>query len=146
MKTGSELSDAILKAFEPPESGFVGIVDNLLQLCHTAQLEIAWSGNACRVCFRRGTVEEVLDVPLRKSVFRAILARVAALCNQQRAESVSPYGGRGEIRLDSGPILSVQFENTAAEQRLNMAHRESNGLNGAGQPLAPGSIDAVPPL
>ena len=131
MKTASGLSDALFRAFEPPETGFVGIADNLLQLCLGASVEIAWEQNACRVSMRRGAVEEVVEVPLRKSAFRAVLARIAVLCNERRANSVSPYGGCGEIALDSGPVVSVRFENTSAVQSLGLAHRESNGVGHA---------------
>jgi hypothetical protein len=128
MKTASELSDAVFRAFEPPETGFVGIADNLLHLCLNASVEVTWGENACRVSLRRGAVEEVVGVPLRKSVFRAVLARIAVLCNERRADSVSPYGGRGEIALDSGPVVSVRFENTSAAQSLGLAQQVSNGV------------------
>ena len=131
MKTASVLSDAISRAFEPPDTGFVGIADNLLRLCLGASVEITWGQDACRVSLRQGAVEEVVGVPLRKSVFRAVLARVAVLCNERRADSVSPYGGCGEIILDSGPVVSVRFENTSAVQILGLAHRESNGVGHA---------------
>jgi hypothetical protein len=131
MKTASGLSDAVLRAFEPPDTGFVGIADNLLQLCLGASVEITWGQDACRVSMRNGAAEEVVDVPLRKSVFRAVLARIAVLCNERRADSVSPYGGCGEIALDSGPVVSVRFENTSAVQSLRLAHREPNGVGHA---------------
>lgn len=133
MKTVSGLADAVFRAFEPPETGFVGIADNLLRLCLGASVEITWGQNACRVSLRQGAAEEVVGVPLRKSVFRAVLARIAVLCNQRRADSVSPYGGCGEIILDSGPVVSVRFENTSAVQSLGLALRESDGVGHAGE-------------
>ena len=62
------------------------------------------------------------DVPLRKSALRAILARVAALCNERTPNSVSPYGGQGELSVGANPavVFRVRFANTLAEQRLEL--------------------------
>lgn len=62
----------------------------------------------------------VVRVPLPKSVFRAVLARLAALCNEQKAGAVSPYGGLGQIVIGTEPskVVSVSFTNTTAEQTV----------------------------
>src|SRR5208282_5382429 len=59
---------------------------------------------------------------LRKSVFRAILARVAVLCNERSPNSVSPYGGQGEVSVGADPAMTfrVEFANTPDEQRLEL--------------------------
>ena len=58
-----------------------------------------------------------------KSVFRAALARIATLCNERNPNSVSPYGGAGELTVDAGPplVIRVQFVNTPDEQSLELA-------------------------
>jgi hypothetical protein len=128
MSTATGLT--VCKAFEPPETGFVGIVDNLLQLCLGGEITIEWTGNACRVRVRHGTVEETQDIALRKSVFRAILARIAALCNQHRPGAVSPYGGSGEIHLTRA-TFSADLVNTTAEQSVHLKHLSTNGVQAA---------------
>lgn len=57
-------------------------------------------------------------IPLPKSVFRALLARLAALCNERKPNSVSPYGGTGEVVIEGAPpkVIRVWFTNTPAEQ------------------------------
>jgi hypothetical protein len=70
-----------------------------------------------------GVWEELSDVSLRKSVFRAILARVATLCNEFAPDSVSPYGGTGQFVLPSHPgvVVRVDFANTPDAQELRIA-------------------------
>jgi len=65
---------------------------------------------------------EQIGIPIRKSVFRAILARVAAVCNERVPNSVSPYGGHGEVSVSANPakVFNVEFINTPAEQRLRI--------------------------
>jgi hypothetical protein len=142
MKTATALAGALAKAFDPPPSGFVGIVDNLLQLCRGGELELAWQSNACHVQIRQGSVEEILDLPLRKAVLRAMLARIAGLCNERQPGSVSPYGGRGEISLgpEAQAVFSVHFVNTAAQQSLKLAHQSHDGTNAADQVVNSGDV------
>jgi hypothetical protein len=128
VNTAAEMS--VSKAFEPPENGFVGIVDNLLQLCLGGAITIVWTGNGCRVGIRHGTVEETHDIALRKSVFRAILARIATLCNQHKPDSVSPYGGNGEIHVTTA-TFSAYLVNTTAEQSVQLKHLSTNGVGAA---------------
>jgi hypothetical protein len=64
-----------------------------------------------------------MELPLPKSVFRAILARLAAMCNERIPDSVSPYGGEGELSVGTDPpaIFRVAFTNTAGGQRLDVS-------------------------
>jgi hypothetical protein len=148
MNSATVLADALARAFEPPASGFVGIVDNLLQLCRGGDVELAWQSNACHVRIPQGTVEETLDLPIRKAVFRAILARIAALCNQCQPDSVSPYGGRGEIHLGPGPqtVFSANFVNITAEQSLKLVHLNHNGRNAIDQHVCSGHVTSNAPV
>ena len=76
-------------------------------------------------------VEELIELPLRKSAFRAILARVAVLCNERCPNSVSPYGGQGELLVDTDPAtaLRVAFVNTPDEQSLELASLRNEGMH-----------------
>jgi hypothetical protein len=122
MNTTSPFAGTLRNAFERPSRGVVGLVDDLLRLCQEQGLQLDWQADRCRVRSLAGGSEEVLDRPVRKSVFRAILARVAALCNERSPNSVSPYGGQGELLAGGDPaaIFRVTFANTPDEQRLEL--------------------------
>ena len=59
---------------------------------------------------------------MQKSLARAILARVAALCNERNPSSVSPYGGQGEVTLFNDPeaIVQVSVVNTPTSQNMKL--------------------------
>src|SRR5882724_2480618 len=122
MNTTSQISGALRSAFERPTRGVVGLVDDLLRVCQEQSLQLDWQTDRCRVRSLTDGSEEVRDRPLRKSVFRAILARVAALCNERKPNSVSPYGGQGELLVSTDPpaIFRVAFANTTDEQKLEL--------------------------
>ncbi len=113
-------SKEILRIFEPTERGVVGLVDDLLAFCREGNLHMAWTGGCCRLRLVRNEAEVLVEAPIPKSVFRALLARIAALCNERRPKSVTPYGGQGELLLAAAaPVLfQATFTNTPAEQNL----------------------------
>src|SRR5262245_19273732 len=118
MSTASELPGALRRGLERPTRGVVGLVDDLLALCQEHGLQLEWQDGRC--CIRSGSngSEDVIESPLRKSEFRAVLARVAALCNERRPGSVSPYGGKGDLSVvtDGAATVRVSFANTTDEQ------------------------------
>ncbi len=116
----STLSDTLRRAFEPSSSGFVGIVDNLLAISDGGNLEIVWQTGSCRAKIRRGVAEGFAEIPFRKSVFRAILARIALLCNETRPDLVSPYGGDSKLAVgeNASRVFQIEFINTPDEQKL----------------------------
>jgi hypothetical protein len=122
MSTTSPLSGALRQVFMQPTRGIVGLVDDLLAVCLAQGLQLDWQTDHCRARSGEGEWEELEDVPLRKSVFRAVLARVAVLCNERSPKSVSPYGGQGELSIGASPgtVLRVAFVNTPAAQRLEL--------------------------
>jgi hypothetical protein len=75
--------------------------------------------------------QESVAVPFQKSVFRAILARLAALCNEQSPDSVSPYGGASELSVGTSPpvVFCVAFANTPAEQWLEVRRKEEESAS-----------------
>jgi hypothetical protein len=125
------------RTFEPGRRGVVGLVDDLLSLCREQGLQLDWQADRCRVRPLGARPQESTEVALPKSVFRAILARMAALCNERVPDSVSPYGGEGELSVGTSPptIFRVAFTNTPGEQRLEVRrladHRDGATADGA---------------
>jgi hypothetical protein len=105
-----------------PTRGIAGLVDDLLGACADHRLQVDWNADCCRIRCNEGNWEELIDLPVRKSVFRAILARVAVLCNERAPNSVSPYGGQGELKTNAAASTTfhVTFINTPAEQKLEL--------------------------
>lgn len=112
-------SEAIRVVFTQPARDLAGMVDDLLAVCSEHDLELDWRADCCRVRSRTEDWRDVDDQPLRRSSFRGLLARLAALCNECRPGSCSPYGGKGEIAV-GGAVFQLVFTNTPAEQRLQL--------------------------
>jgi hypothetical protein len=121
--------ERIQKALEPTGLGVVGLVEALLALSRDEGLQLDWHADRCHARRPGAGPTQSAEVPLRKSVFRAILARVAALCNERAPSSVSPYGGQGELAVDSCPptVIRVAFVNTPGEQRLELTPVRQEG-------------------
>jgi hypothetical protein len=120
MNTASSSSDILRRVLDQPQGGIPGLVDDLLAACRDHGIQLDWQSGRYRVRSLGEEWRELGDVPLRKAVFRAILARLAVLCNEHRPGSTSPYGGKGAIAVGTNPltILHVDFANTPQEQRL----------------------------
>ncbi|MGL6097925.1 MAG: hypothetical protein ACRC7O_19255 [Fimbriiglobus sp.] len=131
-------AELIQKAFRPTPRGVVGFVEDLLDLSLVHQLRFGFTEGHCSVRRLGADHADTLTVPLPKSVFRAALARVAALCNEQHPGSVTPYGGEGEVALPppfspngSPPSTCyVSFTNTPTEQQLEMRFSRSSAGDG----------------
>lgn len=128
MNTTAQLSGALQDAFDIPTHGVIGLVDDLLRLCPKEGLQLVWQSGHCRVISVANNSEDVFELPLPKSVFRAILARVAELCKDQNADSVSPYGGQSRFVVAADPprTLKVTFMNTTDEQELELVPETVN--------------------
>jgi hypothetical protein len=87
---------------------------------------------------------DTVEAPLRKSVVRSALARVGALCNEQRPNSVSLYGGHGELSVRSDPatVLQVAFANTPDIQYLELIRIASKG-RGDGERSEHGTVQTA---
>jgi hypothetical protein len=105
-----------------PTRGIAALVNDFLTVCHEQRLQLNWQAGHLHARALGGDAEDEIDVPIPKSVFRAILARVAALCDERSPGSVSPYGGAGELSIEGNPpkILRVAFTNTPGEQRVDL--------------------------
>jgi hypothetical protein len=133
-------SEQLQRVFSPADRGVVGLVDDLLRLCQGQGLQFDWHANQCRIRPLGPEPREAAEIPLPKSVFRAILARMTVLCNERMPNSVSPYGGAGELSVDTNPptVFQVAFTNTPREQRLEVRCGETamnlvEDANGAAQ-------------
>lgn len=128
----NELRECVLH----PTNAIVGLVDDVLKLCRLHRLQINWRDNRCRVKPIAEDIEEVLEFPLRTSVFRAILARIATLCDEQNPGTFSPYGGNG-ILVDGTDVttkLEASWVNTTGEQRLTIVPVAKSTPLSAGSP------------
>src|SRR5437660_10757423 len=91
------LSDRLTRAFTRPGRGILGLVDDLLAASREQDIRLGWQAGRCQVSISRAEPPMRIEVPVQKSVVRAVLARVAALCNERVPNSVSPYRGLGEV-------------------------------------------------
>ncbi len=135
MNATSQLTEVIRRVFERPERGVVGRVDDLLRLYPGQGLRIEWHGDRRQLSCPANGSGQALAVPLRKSAFRALLARVAVLCNERAPNSVSPYGGQGELSAGANPpaVFRVSFANTPAEQKLELMTETEPASEGNGK-------------
>jgi hypothetical protein len=134
MIRSTPVAERIREAFKPTPRGVMGLVDDVLNLCRAHQLRINFYDGHCSVRRLGADAQDTLDVPLPKSVFRAALARIAAVCNEQHPHSVAPYRGEGEIILPT-PVsptdlppstCHVSFVNTPSEQNLEVRFSRSS--------------------
>jgi hypothetical protein len=123
MKNQAPFPERLQRTFAPTHRGVIGVVDDLLGLCREQGLELTWHANKCQVRPLGTGPQEATEVPLQKSVFRAILARLAALCNERSPNPVSPYRGEGEFSVGTSPpaVFRVAFTNTPGEQRVEVS-------------------------
>jgi len=121
MSNRSSIFARLAHAFSTPHNGVLGLVDDVLKIATEEDLLLKWHDGHCSITVINGDPEDRIDLPFRMSVFRAALARVAALCNEQTTEDVSPYGGTANLKWGDPPVgLHVVFVNTPAEQRLEL--------------------------
>jgi hypothetical protein len=118
MNHASTLAELIRPVFQSRSRGVVGVVDDLLEICRDRGLSLEWHAGQCRIGPVELLPDQEIEVPLAKSVFRAVLARLAAPCNEHRPNSVSPYGGVGVLKVGADPsrLCAVAFTNTADQQ------------------------------
>jgi len=109
-------------ALADPGQGVIGLVDKLLMASRQQDIRLGWQNGACVLSDLNGEQIDSVGVPLRKSVFRATLARIAALCNERYPDSVSPYGGRGTIAIEGDPstLIRATFVNTPDTLSLDL--------------------------
>lgn len=113
------LPDRIRRALTVPTRGVLGLVDELLAVACEQDIRLRWQDGQCLVS--APTVDPPIGVPVPKSVVRAVLARIAALCNERVPDSVTPYGGEGEVSVgDTVTVVRARFVNSPEEQSLEL--------------------------
>ena len=119
------LIDRLTRALIQPVGGVVGLVDELITVSRQQRIELTWHVDLCQIALTSTNPPAEITVPMSRAVFRAMLARIATLCNASHPDSVSPYGGRGELVCGSDPALTVAviFENTTDQQSLKLMAR-----------------------
>jgi len=148
MSNPSSSLELVGQVLRPTNGGVVGLVNDLLGLCPEQGLELDWHADRCRVHSLGVEPEKSIEVPLPKSVFRAVLARLAALCNERDPGSVSPYGGEGEliVGVDPATVCRVAFTNTSSAQRVRLTRiPRDNQARERQRPEQPG-LDSDPRL
>jgi hypothetical protein len=105
------------------------------------------AGSALAAALLSGEWEpEPIAVPIPKSAFRAMLARLAALCNERAPASTSPYGGEGELLVGTdAAAFRIAFTNTPGAQRaevrfVGMKAPDPQPKSAAGGPSDPGRV------
>lgn len=126
MKTVPAARERIENAFVPTPDGVLSLVNEVLALASEHDLSFEWQDDRCHVRMLDGGECEEFDVALPQSAFRALLARIAALCNEYAPGSVSPYGGNGRLAVGASSPR-VAFVNRPGEQRLSVS-RAGPGL------------------
>jgi hypothetical protein len=137
MSNQSSLPDRLSHALAMPDRGIVSLVDELLAVSSEQDLQLTWQAGRCYVNLRdNGKLPDRIEVSLPKSVVRAALARIAVLCNERSPNSVSPYGGQGEVTVDTNPAkaIRVTFVNTPDQQSLELASLRFGAIHQDGGP------------
>jgi hypothetical protein len=139
----SDSLDSVSKlksALTAPTRGVVGIVDDLLLASCDRTIKLTWTSGGC-LC--EGIAQT--QTPIEKSVMRAIIARLAALCNERNPNSVSPYRGVGMIDVATNPptMVRIAFVNTPDVQSLDLgpAPDDASPTQGADFPAAKRPFD-----
>jgi len=122
MSATSSLSE-ILQSVLDSRDNLIEFVDGLLRVCAENEVHLRMQTDSGLLrSTKRGRAEHAFKNPLTKSRFRAVLARIALLCNEATAGSTSPYGGMGTVPISSDQLDSVQvsFANTPDDQFIDI--------------------------
>jgi hypothetical protein len=146
MSKQPSLTERLSRALTTPINGVIGLVDELLTASREQSIRLGWQAGTCHISILKADSPDQLEVPVQKSVIRAALARVAALCNERTPNSVSPYGGFGEVPVDSDQeiVIRIKFVNTPEEQSLELAPVRLEGIQQAGEPSLAAAMENAP--
>jgi hypothetical protein len=113
MNDATTLLEQLRNAFIPSSRGVIGLVDDLFAIGKEQPLQLRWEGNGCQISVGSNTQQ----VTVTKSVFRAAIARIAAICNEQIPNSVTPYVGEAEavVGVQSPRTYHIAFRNVPDE-------------------------------
>jgi hypothetical protein len=137
------LTERLSRALATPSAGVLGLVDELLAVSREHDLQFTWQAGRCHIRFLEGGAIARIEAPLQKSIVRAVLARVAVLCNERNPNSVTPYGGQGEVSVSTDPAtaIRVRFVNTPEEQTLELTSAGLGAPEREGEQLLADTIE-----
>ena len=120
MIRAASLTETLLELLTAPRAGGVlALADELVNYCLGHQVSLTITTGNCVVVDAHNQQKEVVPITLSKVMFRALIARFAALCSS--AKTMTPYGGTGQIELpDHSLILKVALKNTIDHQWLEL--------------------------
>ncbi len=102
--------------------------DHLVEFCGERGLRVDCQADHWRFHSEDGEWEELSNFKIGKSVFRAILARLATLCNECVPDGVSPYGGKCDLSFrDRARTICVTFVNSSEAQRFELTPSNGGG-------------------
>ena len=128
MSTTEQLSEVLRDILAHPRGGIVGLVDQLLAFCVEHGLQLDCQADCWRFRSQDSDWEEMGDFKIGKSVFRAMLARLSALCNERAPNSVSPYGGKCDLSLGNrASTIGVTFVNMPEIQQFELTTSAGDG-------------------
>lgn len=117
--------DHLRLAFARLDRGVAGLAEDLLAVARVLAIPMSldWRDGHCLLKFADGDGRPVAEsIPLPRSVFRALLARIASLGNEQIPGSFTPHGGSGQLTfpLVTHPDLAASLVNTPDQQSLKL--------------------------
>lgn len=127
--------ERLRRAFAAPNDDVPRVVDELLAVASAHRMKIDWSDGACEIS-ELGADMSGERFPMAKSVFQAILARIAALYIPD-SMSVTAYAGAGEIDAGREHRISAAYFNEADRQWLCLGPVVSPSRASLGGPAAP---------
>ena len=120
--------DRLRQSFSSPADGVPALVDEILAVAAANSLHLTWVEGMSVIRLVQEREATPLTVAVPRSVIRAVLARIATLCNEHEPGQVSPHRGLGLLSapqsatLPAGPTLLIaEFVNTPDKQSLSLA-------------------------
>lgn len=131
MISSQTVPDCLRRAFAPTQRGIVGLAEQLLGACVGRDVSFERIGDQCVCRWSVSGETQEATVPLPPAGFRTLLARIAVLCNERRPNSVTPYGGEGQLVVKGDPptLVQVAFVNTPDKQQLELRSSGAEALD-----------------
>jgi hypothetical protein len=117
-----EIEARLKDAMTPGSRGIIDSVDKLLRFAQDHPIAMDEHETTIRIRLLDIELREPFQFSFKRRVFRVILARIAAICNDLRPGSVSPYGGSGDLAVPGNPsrLLHADFSNTLGNTWLKL--------------------------
>jgi hypothetical protein len=127
MRNQASVSERLSHALATPSGAVLELVDELLAVSHEHDLQLVWQVGCYRVRFLDGGAVARVEVPLQKSVIRAVLAS----------------GGKSEVAVeaDLAKVIRVRFVNTPEEQNLELTSVRPGTMQREGKQSLAATVD-----